>query len=73
MKWQVTGAKDAPADYLGGGGWEVWMNGRRGGAEAGMGVRELVENCIGIKVGGAWGRRAAQRTLRGEAHFNRYN
>ncbi len=46
------------------------MKGWWGGAEAGMGVRELVENCIGIKV---WGRRAAQHTLRREAHFNRYN
>lgn len=26
------------------------MKGWRGEAEAGMGVRELVENCIGIKV-----------------------
>lgn len=47
--------------------------GRRGGAEAGMGAGELVESCIGIKVQGAWGHRAAQHTLRREAHFNRYN
>ena len=55
MKWQVTGAKDAAADYLGVDGWEGWVKGWWGGAEAGMGVRELVENCIGIKVLGAWG------------------
>lgn len=55
MKWQVTGAKDAPADYLGGGGWEDGVKGWWGEAEAGMGVRELVENCIGIKVLGVGG------------------
>lgn len=48
MKWQVTGAKDAPADYLGGRGLEGWVKGRWGGAEAEMGVRELVEISIGI-------------------------
>lgn len=48
MKWQVTGAKDAPADYLGGGGQRGWEKGRWGGLKAGMGVGELVENCIGI-------------------------
>ena len=73
MKWQVTAAKDAPADYLGGGGLESWVKGWRGGAEACMGDRELLENCIGIKVWEARGHRAAQHTLRREAHFNRYN
>lgn len=38
------------------------MRGWWGGAEAGMGVRELVENCIGIKVWGVWGRRAAKHS-----------
>lgn len=75
MKWQVTGAKDAPADYLGGGEWEGGVKGWRGEAEAGMGVGELVENCIGIKVWrvGATQSSTAQHTLRREAHFNRYN
>lgn len=35
-------ASDAPADYLEGGGWETWLKGWRGGAEADGGVRELV-------------------------------
>lgn len=56
MKWQVTGAKDAPADYLGGGGQKKKKEGERGGWRGDGGVKlrrragagELVENRIGI-------------------------
>lgn len=61
MKWQVTGAKDASADYIGGGGWESRVKGWWGGAEAGMGAREL-EDCIGIIAWGVWGHRAAKHS-----------